>query len=227
MSNYRKVYKEWMKVHEFFWGDPMDFRFLVSFKLGELRCKNVLDIGCSAGILLNCVQSDHKIGIDINISSLRKGKKLYPAIEFIAASATFLPFRDGTIHEIISVHTLDDYSIDQRLAISEIKRICSTGGGIFLVGNWYNYKYKPTPSDLEKTIGSWIAELGHGFDIQTKWYLRPNLSSLQSKIKKLFLTKLPDFVFGIIRPDRWLYDAYVERSVTTDLQPYIVSGQKL
>ena len=70
---------------EFFWGDPMDFRFLIVSKLSEITVENVLDVGCNMGLILNNVDSKFKIGIDIDFNSLKAGKKTYPDIEFVFA----------------------------------------------------------------------------------------------------------------------------------------------
>ena len=94
-SIFQQVFLEWQKLPEFFWGDPFDFRFFVSLQLVKLKAIRVLDIGCSVGVNVNTIDAKQRIGIDINIDSLKKGKKVYPETEFIAASGETLPFKNG------------------------------------------------------------------------------------------------------------------------------------
>lgn len=228
-STYREIYKDWKNIGNYFWGDPMDFRFLVVSKLHSCNSKNTLDIGCSTGVSLSSIASEFKVGIDIDIKSLRLGKKKYPSIEFIQASGNNLPFKNSSFHQIISIHTLDTSAIDEKIVIDEIYRICKKNGRIFLTGNWYNnkYEYVVNSATKERICGSWITDLKNKFEIQVRWYTRPRIVGFNAKIKKFFLTKIPDFLFEIIRPDKWLYREYKENNYPLNEEPYIVTGSKL
>src|SRR3972149_9638252 len=101
VSRYRTVFKQWKKISpEFFWGDPMDFRFVIVEEISQLDSVNSLDVGCNVGIMLNQINSRLKVGIDINVESLKKGKRSFPDIEFIGASAECLPFTDSSFNLI-------------------------------------------------------------------------------------------------------------------------------
>ena len=89
---------------EYFFGDLFDARFYVAHLLSKKHSKILLDIGCGAGVLLNCSKSLLKIGLDTSLDSLKKGKMLNPKMELIQADATQLPFRDMYFSNIIAMH---------------------------------------------------------------------------------------------------------------------------
>lgn len=104
-------------------GDILDFRFLLAIELSKIKSKRVLDIGCSVGVTVNSTDSNSRIGIDINIDSLQKGKKIFPDTQFIAASADALPFKENSFDFVISIHTLDTDPLDPEVTIDEISKI--------------------------------------------------------------------------------------------------------
>ena len=67
---FEKTYQNWKKIYSYFWGDLLDFRFLIAIKLDKIHSKRVLDIGCSVGVTVNSTKSDSRVGIDINLDSL-------------------------------------------------------------------------------------------------------------------------------------------------------------
>ena len=68
----RQVYDTFMKVDpSSFWRNWFDSRFYIAYLSSKFNSKLVLDIGCSAGVLLNFTQAEQKIGLDISFSLLK------------------------------------------------------------------------------------------------------------------------------------------------------------
>lgn len=225
-STFKRVFLEWKKLPDFFWGDPFDFRFFNALELEKLKAKRVLDIGCSVGVNVNTVDASQRIGIDINIDSLKKGKKVYPKTEFVSASANCLPFRSDSFDFIISIHTLDTDPLVPELAIKEISRVIEKRGKIFLTGNWYHAEYMSKFTSTLRVSGSWIEKLKEEFDLDIKWYVRPNLKKIGLKIKRNMLKKFPEYFLKIINMDDELKKMYKESLKPLEMEPYIVKGTR-
>lgn len=121
-----------------FFGDYFDARFYVGALLSQKKISMILDIGCGAGILLNCSNAPTKIGLDISFESLRQAKKMNPKMELIQGDATQLPFRGDFFSNIIGMHLISTVKAfqgnDWKKAVSEIKRISAEKSEIILTG---------------------------------------------------------------------------------------------
>jgi len=222
---FEETYNNWKKLSGFFWGDIFDFRFFISIELSKIKTKSVLDLGCSVGVNLNLVDATEKIGIDINIESLKNGKIIYPNIQFIAASAENLPFKNNVFEQIISIHTLDT-SLNEKNTINEIKRTTNSDSQVFLTGNWYHEKTFDKESLKEKIFGEWINQLKEDFQCNTIWYVRPNLKKINLKIKRKIILKSPKYFFKIFDMDKILKNMYKESKNPLEREPYIVKGKR-
>lgn len=227
-SSYKKIQDDWKKLHyKYFWGDPLDFRFLAVSKFPKTYSKNTLDIGCSVGVVLNNVNSDSKVGIDIDFKSLKMGKKIFPKTEFIAASANNLPFQSKVFDRIVSIHTLDIYEINQDDLLKEINRITNDNSDVFFTGNWFQKKKKSSITNEEKISGRWIKKLEDYFSINAIGYKRPKMTGMAAIIKKIMLTKMPSFLERMFNHDQILFCSYKEISHPIPMEPYIVLGTKI
>ena len=126
----------------------------------------------------------------------------------------------------MSVHTLDTSSLNPETVISEITRISKPKGMIFLTGNWYHHTYTSEFSPKERVCGSWIKKLEENFDLDVRWYVRPNLKRIDLKIKRNFLKKFPNLFFKSNNMDDWFNTHYTEFSEPLEMEPYIVKGRK-
>jgi len=227
LTGYRKIYSDWMKYgKEFFWGDPMDFRFLIVSKLSEITVENVLDVGCNMGLILNNIDSKFKVGIDIDFNSLKAGKKIYQNIEFVRASAEHLPCREKSFKFTISIHTIDQRSINQKKAVNEIIRTLDNNGKIFLTGDFFGIKYDQLNIEKENTHGLWINNLKETFSLDVRYFSKPKMIGMHAKFLKFLLIKLPNFLFNWIKPDKILYQKYEEYGMPIKGNPFMVLGEK-
>jgi len=150
----QKILKMFHKVGmEYFFGDYFDARFYVASILAKEKKLMILDIGCGAGILLNCSNADIKIGLDLSFESLKKGKNLNPKMELIQGDATQLPFRSNYFLDIIGMHLIPVVKTFQgnnwKKSISEIKRVSGEKSKIILTGANRTSKYFENTHSLE------------------------------------------------------------------------------
>lgn len=221
---FEKTHENWKKIYSYFWGDLFDFRFLIAIKLDKIHSKRVLDIGCSVGVTVNSTKADSRVGVDINLDSLINGKKIFPETEFIAASADSLPFKENSFDFVISIHTLDTDPLDPDVTVDEISNVIEPNGKIFLSGNWFNDKYVSKFTSKTKISGSWIKKLNDDFNIETKWYVRPNPKQMKIRMRRKLLTKFSSVASKSFDMDEWFYKNYKESDTELNMQPYIVQG---
>jgi ubiquinone/menaquinone biosynthesis C-methylase UbiE len=87
------------------------------------RCyENILDIGCATGKFLNLVNAKKKIGIDISRKILVVAKKKYKNINFIVASAEFLPFKSN-VFDLVTCFDVLEHVSNQKKVLLEIYRV--------------------------------------------------------------------------------------------------------
>lgn len=224
---YREVYRHWKNIGKHnFWGDPMDFRFFIVKKLELVHSENVLDVGCNAGVILHFLKSKEKVGIDVDINSLKIGKNFYPDIEYIAASGDKLPFKKNIFDLVISIDTFDTIPVEHKKATNEVFQVAKKDGRVIFSGRKYLKKKYLKILAKEITLGTWLENIKEQFDVKIIWYKQPNLYTINSKFRRLLLTKTPDFIFKIIRPDNRLYQSYKQSSNPLHGEPFIVTGTK-
>lgn len=96
------------------------------------HAKRSLDVGCSAGYVLEAGKSLglHPTGIDIAAFSAKLAKDR--AFDSATASLTELPFRDGAFDIITAKHTLEHVDVPKR-GLSELARVLAPGGVVLVV----------------------------------------------------------------------------------------------
>jgi len=97
--------------------------------------KCVLDIACGEGYgsFLLSKNSKKIVGVDLNEEVIKHASSKYKSnnLSFFAASIFNLPFEDGYFDLIICVETIE-HVMDQKSAISELKRVLKPGGLLFI-----------------------------------------------------------------------------------------------
>lgn len=114
-----------------FWGRVDEKQ--VSSMMGFMRSGTVLDVGCGYGsttaYLNRHVGGIRCVGLDLEHGDVRMAKRLFPANEYICASAEQLPFRNGSVDAIVvrdAIHHLTqeaDWPAVQR----ELSRVARPG----------------------------------------------------------------------------------------------------
>ena len=119
--------------------------------------KSVLEVGCGFGRLFPFFL-DHDLdiyGIDISEKMIFQAKKLWTNEQDVklleVSTAEKMPFNDCTIDNVACIATFD--ATYQNISLSEMIRVCSMGGNIYLSGK--NNKYlKNDDKALEAEINA-------------------------------------------------------------------------
>ena len=106
----------------------------------------VLDLGCASGSFSADATLAEVVRVDRD-QPARLGKDA----TFVRSDAASLPFRDHTFDVIISNHSLEHFT-DLRGALSEIRRVISPGGSLFVA--------VPDASTLTDRLYRWLAKGG-------------------------------------------------------------------
>ena len=135
------------------WGDDLDVRFYVLYKLLKLKHKKILDIGCNIGVSLSFLDRSNQIyGIDINKDLITQAKKYSPNFHLIEANMNKLPFENNSFDVIIMMNVIPyyDFKIDIESknkfineVFDEVNRVLRINGSIYLStpnGNSPHYK---------------------------------------------------------------------------------------
>ncbi|HKI25070.1 MAG TPA: class I SAM-dependent methyltransferase [Candidatus Sulfotelmatobacter sp.] len=83
-----------------------------------------LDLGCGAAPELP--DAAVQVGLDIDLPSLQRSRKLYPQVHFVCGDGERLPFRDGVFDAVISRVALPLMNLNA--AIPEISRVLKPDG---------------------------------------------------------------------------------------------------
>ncbi|MHB8494831.1 MAG: class I SAM-dependent methyltransferase [Casimicrobiaceae bacterium] len=95
----------------------------------------VLDIGCSAGLITEEVARSAAwvVGVDVDFDALAHAASLLGAAHFVHASATRLPFAEGTFDAVVCNHVYEHVS-DPLALMWEVHRVLRSGGACYFAG---------------------------------------------------------------------------------------------
>lgn len=101
----------------------------------DLRFKNCLDVGCASGFMISEIARSYPkvnyFGVDIYDKAIAFAKKNYPNIEFQAASAQKLPFKNSFFDLVLFYETIEH--VEEPLkCLEEIKRVLKNSGVLIL-----------------------------------------------------------------------------------------------
>ena len=104
---------------------PRSIEYRAILRNLDLSNEQILDVGCGSADTLKFLQaylpSIKSIGVDVRTSALKQGLDRFPTIQFIAASAEFLPFRASSFDRILCSSALEHFKNDTA-GLSEINR---------------------------------------------------------------------------------------------------------
>ena len=152
---------------------------LVDFGHVDLAHAEVLDIGCSAGLVTGEIASRARlvVGVDVDVESLACAVRQSGRPRFVAASAEQLPFGDERFDAVVCNHVYEHVRDAARL-MHEIHRVLRPGGACyFACGHTLqliepHYRL-PFLSWLPRRMASaWLRRLGRG-DAYTERFIAP------------------------------------------------------
>ena len=93
---------------------------------------SVLDIGCGIGKHLTMIDDAVlKVGIDVGLKGLQKGKIMFPNLPLICGSVYQLPFKLKSFDTAIMIDVVEHFSQPES-ALEEAHRVLNPGGSLFL-----------------------------------------------------------------------------------------------
>jgi SAM-dependent methyltransferase len=195
MTIYTRLREKWVKRlpdtwEKTWWGDPLDVRCHLSWELGKLHGKKVLDVGCCVGVVLSEVPDDNeRYGIDNSEDYIRIARRFDGKARFRVADMLNLPFKDNEFDVVILAHMIDTER--HKRILTEAGRVLKTGGTLYLTtpnGEHPLYRRNTTmPSCAE------LEEMLEGFDFRIYGYNPYPLLR-----RKTVISKIPG-VFTIMR----------------------------
>lgn len=141
-SSIRAYYDEFSRAYERHRGKSHPGRYHsmiddleVDFASRFVRGRDVLEVGCGTGLILErlATMANRAVGVDLSPGMLAKARERN--LEAIEASATELPFEDASFDVTCSFKVLAHIP-DIRRALSEMARVTRPGG--FLLAEFYN-----------------------------------------------------------------------------------------
>jgi len=102
--------------------------------IGKLVSGSVLDVACGTGTLLEMaeVKGLQCYGIDISAGMLAQAKKKVPNAKVSLASCYEIPYPEGCFDYVTATNALSSDSIDVKKVLSEMIRVCKSGGEIYI-----------------------------------------------------------------------------------------------
>jgi len=152
---------------------------LIDFGHVDLARAEVLDIGCSAGLVTGEIASRARlvIGVDVDVGSLACAVRQTPHPRFVVASGEQLPFGDERFDAAVCNHVYEHVSNAARL-MHEIHRVLRPGGACYFAGGHTlqliepHYRL-PFLSWLPRSMASaWLRRLGRG-DAYAEQFVAP------------------------------------------------------
>ena len=117
------------------------------FKKADIDFKStVVDVGCSAGVLAQ--NFENYVGLDLS-EDLENVAKDNPAKFFVRADAMQMPFVDNCFDSFVSRHLLE-HTPTPRKVLSELKRVCRSGGVLELPVKEFPFLFDPLNFTLQK-----------------------------------------------------------------------------
>jgi ubiquinone/menaquinone biosynthesis C-methylase UbiE len=132
----------------------------------RLGAGSILDVACGTGTLL-AMASEKGLrcyGIDISEEMLDQAKAKVQDAEFKLASYYELPYTSGHFNYVVATNALSGVHIDAKKVLSEMIRVCKSGGEIY-IAEW------PT-ANKETLIEQIIVKLASFNDDAPKDYLK-------------------------------------------------------
>lgn len=155
----RQIKAKWRQLDpSLYWGDNLDVRYYLCFKLKHVKGKKVLDIGCGPGIVLSELDdSNDKIGLDISQVNLQVAKEFNPQGNFLVSDMHKLPFKKE-VFDVILLNAMLPLSLNKQELIADIWALLKPKGLFYLTTHnrkYYEYNRESTMSTIAQ-IGSYL-----------------------------------------------------------------------
>jgi len=217
---YKKIYEKFRIVGlEHFYGDFFDSRGFISSILSKMETKNILDVGCGAGVLLSCMSAQFKVGLDMNFEALKQMKKLDKDIQPVFGDAQHLPFRDNVFETITAMHlfpVIDILGGDWIKAIKEANRVAMKQNLLLITGANRTSRHFEKTHSLEHRkkylnykqqniiLEKYYDIILEGFGPHPKWLMYPLKIIYRIPEKLTEFIGIEKFIFKFLKSKRYL-----------------------
>ena len=136
--------------------------------------KDILEVGCGTGLILNKVAPVARSATGVDLSSGMLQSALKRGLNVVQANATELPFADASFDTVYSFKVLSHIE-DIQKALNECARVTRPGGRLFL--EFYNrrsLRYVIKRITKPQAISATVRESS----VFTRWYSQAELESL-------------------------------------------------
>ena len=228
---YRKIYQTWQKIGiKYFWGDFFDSRFYIAHLISKNETDIILDIGCGAGVLLHFAKSRFKIGIDVNLESLKTAKNNGFKMELIQADVHNLPLRDDYFENILAIQIISQFDKpEERLKIcNEVKRLAAKNSEILIVGpNKKSKHIRKKHVELPTSSYTHYTEIMNYFDTDFQVIVEgygPFSKIIMYPLKIIY--KIPDKITETLLIESLLHRILRSKRFLKDGRSYIINCKK-
>ncbi len=211
---------------KYFWGDPFDSRFYITYLISKEKKDVILDIGCGAGVLLHFANASFKIGIDYSFESLLAAKKIDSKLELISGDARNLPFKDEFFSNILAIHIISAFlkKDDRKKTCKEIKRIASKNSKILIAGSNRRSKHFKKTHSLENRLSyphyeEIVDAFKNDFQVNIEGY-GPFSREFMFPFK--FVYKIPDKVIELLKIDQMIFRLLKSKKYLKDGRSYVI-----
>lgn len=145
----------------------------------------ILDVGCGTGRLLSHLPGDlyERYGIDVSLGMVRQAQRKGLGLRCMQASATSIPYADGSFDVVFSAAVLHHIAEPQAVAraIAEMVRVTRVGGATIIWDHNPNNPYWPiimrrVPQDIGEErlisrgeIGAALRDLASAYRLSVHW----------------------------------------------------------
>lgn len=217
---YRKIYDKFKIVGiNHFYGDFFDSRGYISELLLKIKTDNILDVGCGAGVLLSCVPSCYKVGIDMNFDALKQIKKLDKNIDAVLADAQFLPFKTDVFTTITAMHlfpVIDILEGNWKQSIKEVNRVAKKKNVLLITGanrasrhftkthSFEDRKKYLTPYEQKNVLENYYDVELDGFGPHPNWIMYPFKIIYNIPSKIVDYLRIEKIIFKFLKSKKYL-----------------------
>lgn len=185
---------------------------------------NILDIGCSSGVITNHIAKHFgkTIGIDIDKKAIKKAQKTYKrkALSFKVSSGTSLLFNNKSF-DVVICNQVYSYASNPRKMIGEIYRVLKNQGICLFTGD--NLLY-PVESLYHLPFVKWLPKEIQIFFLKTIGYQNFYIGNYKTywELKKLCANfKITDYTIKVLQnPRKYKFKKLEKYKKFVDRIPY-------
>ena len=157
-DEYQSEHGEFLRDVGFVWG-PEGLQESTARLLGDVRGRQVLEVGCGAGQCARWLRAEgaHAVGVDLSFRQLQHARRIDQAtgvtVPVATADAAALPFRTATFDVACSAYGALPFVADLDAVLAEVARVLRDGGRwVFSVSHPIRWAFLDDPGPAGLTV---------------------------------------------------------------------------